>query len=371
MHIQLVTGAIGSGKTAQVVSWIKFDPGYVDRMVYHHSISWAPGHDPGVRVYCDSHSCLVCPEDPGRESGLKAKDWHLWAEPNSVLMFDECQFIWPRRDHKIATPSGVDALTRLRHMKISMFMMTPHPMKLDVDARRAATIHHHFSKTGLGRKAKTFDEAQDDPANGYAPESKFDPIPKKVFGMYVSSEAGHTNVKRKLPRKLVMLTSFIVILTAGISSWLFSSGSPLDASGRLSLVSQAATTTVDPVPSSEPVVTNSLQESGANFGVRVSGGDGGGGSSPMLTRPDYENLLNAQPVLPGYPETAPMYTHLANDLRPDEIPRLSGCIRASKQKRCSCYDQKGKKYHTTLDRCEAFFDGRDRGFIPRMDLITQ
>jgi len=364
VHIQLITGAIGAGKTAQVVSWIKFGADYKDRVVYHHSIHWVHPHDPGIRVYCDSPRCMVCPDDPDKVTGLKAANWHEWAEPNAVLMFDECQFIWPRSDAKSAVPPGVDAMTKLRHMKITMFLMTPHPMKLHVDARRSATIHHHFSKTGLGRKCKTFDEACDDPSNGFGAESKFDPIPKKTFGMYISSESGHTKVKRPIPRKLVMMVGFLVALVVG-AGWLFSSGgSPLDENGRLSLVSQANDVPVNEGATAGAGVTNTLQQFASGVGSAVSGVDGGNGIPPMLTRAYYEQILDSVPMVPGYPETAPMYSHLVGELRPAELPRLAGCIQAVGTKRCNCYDQDGKRYPTTLQRCEAFFDGRDRGYIP-------
>ena len=347
----LMTGAIGSGKTAHAVHALLTRDDLKGRPIFHHGINWTPGNDPGQRVYCEDASCLVCPNDPGHKTGLKATDWHLWSEPNAILFYDECHYIWPKRDPKRAPPAGVASITQMRHRKVDMIVLTPHPMFLDIDVRRLMNEHWHFLQHGLGRKCYYFNPYSDDPLDTRGAEVEMTRLPKSIFGQYVSSEAGHSKFRRKVPRKFAIALIWIALLFGSVFFTLPDAGSFLS-------VTEAEVEPVEPLPALD--VDQGVQVSR----VRPAGGGllaglGGRGLEPVLTREDYVELLDPVPVVPGWPETAPKYSHLVQEIRPTEVPVLSACAKRSGEQRCFCYDQHARPYPTTLSRCEAFLDRRD------------
>jgi len=347
--IIIITGTIGAGKSAEAVSMIKFEDAYKGRMVWHHGINWTQGNDPGQRVYCESPACLICPDDPNRATGRLARDWYKFANKNDVFFYDECHHIYPTRGKDQKESESVLRLRESRKLGYDFIFCTQNPMFMDVNVRKLGAPHYHFFRHALGRKRVVFEEYSDDVKDYRNGTVEFAPLPKRAFGLYQSAEI-HTGAKRRIPQKLKVLLAVIVgfgILGTYLIQDLF-------IGGRIALggqIEEVVTNTEQALEQvQEPFIDRSTATNIQRDTVNQLNID------PMT----YIKLLDSVPIIPGYPETAPIYSHLSSNLLPDSLPEIRACLINLDQIECKCYDQTGQKYETTFQRCKSFIDGNER-----------
>lgn len=194
--IRLFTGLPGAGKTAHAVS-VALDLMAQGRPVYVSNMN-------GMNI-------------PG---AIPFEDPRKWEElpSNAVLIVDEAQRFW-RATRSLDVPPEVLAMETHRHLGIDFLLTTQQPTYLLKHLRGLVGEHtHHLRRTKSSAQTWTWNGCCDDP--DHLPERDRADVsmfvyPKKVFGMYTSTE--HDTHRPGIPRKwkfvglvaLLMLAMFI------------------------------------------------------------------------------------------------------------------------------------------------------------------
>lgn len=292
--IRLITGVPGAGKTLFTLDTLK---AITDRPIYHNGIP-------------DLTLPWACVADPA--------NWHDAIPDGSILVIDECQRVFPVRDHKKEVPGGVTAMETHRHRGIDIYLVTQHPNLIDHHVRRLVGEHYHLTRSFGAPFATLYHgnavlDVSDKWKMAQEAEKKQWFYPKDSFGLYKSAEV-HTH-KFKLPKKMLLLP--LALFVVGASIWFL-----LDTlNGRTeSIVGEVA-------PNEE--LSSSIP---ATEGGPVSGEDLG--RAPDLKSMSWADRL--KPEIPGLPYTAPLYSQ---SIKATDIPKISGCI--EHKTACTCYTQQG------------------------------
>lgn len=134
----------------------------------------------------------------GDKFGLN--NWHEWAKPGSVIVYDEIQKPWPLAASGSKVPPCITALETHRHMGVDFIVMTQHPMLIHANLVRLVGRHLHIRRMGnMGlaivyewdscSRTLLYKNAFAKSAYRYA---------KDVFKLYKSAEL-HTKQPRKMP----------------------------------------------------------------------------------------------------------------------------------------------------------------------------
>ena len=315
MAITLVTGLPGHGKTLRVLSVLQPLAKSENRPVFHASGKPVEGSFgiPGLAI-----------------EGWQEHDPLQWFDlpPNSYMVIDECQRVFPIRARSSVVPKHVEQLETHRHDGIDLWLVTQHPMLIDTNVRKLVDRHFHVVRK-FGTKFATVYEfpsgVQDSPEknkqkNGVVRhEWRY---PKNVFAWYKSAEV-HT-VKARLPAKVWMFLAFC--LAVPLLIWL--------VYWRLYIHHGQAANTVAPGQAA----------SAPGGGEYPSPGRPGRAVPPRLadalTAQEY--LAVFRPRLPGLAFTAPAYDHLT---KPVEAPYPSVCMFGhnadGEVMPCRCWSQRG------------------------------
>lgn len=340
------TGAIGSGKSAQMVYEIVLGE-FKDRPVYTHGIKWEIKL-PHVRtMYCRGPDCLVCGEDPERHRGPFVEEWFEWMEKTYVLCVDEAHHPWPKRT-KDKEPASVTRLRESRKFGLDFMIATQAPLFLDVDVRRLFNMHYHVVQGPKSRTLKIFNEYVDDTQNGRPADVRPFLLPKEIFDYYESAKV-HTVMKRKVPFKLqvaVVVIGVLCVAGAFAFSFVYEDGKiRIGDSAPVAAVATPAVPVADPVP----------QAPARSF---------------MSTAPvevdESTALFDFTPAIRGIPESAPAFAGLVRNV---SAPRLAGCIVSVDKgwRSCQCYSEQGTRYITSPARCRAVVEGAE--YQPRLQTI--
>lgn len=305
--LTLITGETGSGKTAQLVSWLMdnkerpvFTMGIPELKVDHQPV-------PPVAEWTELRPSV---EDP---SILLP---YFTFPPNSIVVIDEAQRVWRPRPVGSKPPPEIQAFETRRHVGVDFVVMTQHPSLLDSNIRRLVNRHIHIHCTFLGRYRLEWKGPARDPESktdrAEASRTRYKP-PKRAFPMYKSAEV-HTKPKINRPWYLY---AFPVLLLALI--W-----------GGLHIKNKLTT------PAEAPKVAAAPGSS--------SSGKGAGASGP-ITAAQYVALY--RPRIEDLPHTAPAYDEVT---KPADAPVPVGCI-DSKRTGCKCYTQQGTRYQTSDAMC--------------------
>lgn len=310
--LTLVTGATGSGKTAFVVSElmaIKDRPlcvmGIPDLLIDHDVC-------PPVEQWVEQRP------DPDDPSLLLP---YFRFAPGSLVVLDEAQRVFRPRGSGSKVPDVVAAFETRRHTGVDFVLITQHPNLLDANVRRLVNRHIHIHTTFVGRYELEWvglGDPEEKASRDLAARRRYSP-PKKVFGLYKSSEL-HTKVVRRLPWQLFVL---VVLLPAlAVAGWY--------------VYGRVITRMGGDVVEEAHVVERGFEKAV----VREVGG-----RSAVRTAQDY--VRDYTPRVVGLAHTAPVYDGLT---RAVDVPTPSGCIKS--KTRCKCYDQRGNEYPTTPEICE-------------------
>jgi zona occludens toxin len=244
---------------------------------------------------------------PGNDRGLH--NWHQWAAPGSVIIWDEVQRPWPPRPNGSPVPPDISALETHRHMGVDFIVMTQKPMLVDRNVLELADRHLHIRRMSTLGIAIVYE--WDGVSRSLTYKSCLAKKPyrynKKIFELYHSADL-HTKQRRTLP------TVLWALVFAGVAgAWLFPK-----AYGRI-------TSLGDP---------NRGKVAAAGPAKAASAA----ASAPLVPLP----LVPALPALPAsMPALTPTYTKV----------EYSGCMVA--RSICRCFDNQGHSLERKADECMA------------------
>ncbi|EKF74204.1 zonular occludens toxin [Alcanivorax hongdengensis A-11-3] len=237
-------------------------------------------------------------------------NWPDHLPDGSILVVDESQELWPVRPSSKAVPPGLSALEKHRHRGVDIYFITQEPGLLDSHARKIANEHYHYIRPFSGPFIQEYHSG----IGAISPSNRSDlrrcsvtkkRLPKKVFGLYISSEL-HTH-KFSAPPILYLFAAVIII--SGASWWFFFHDFSLGDA--------------DPVEQAVP-------------GSPASKMRGGIPDGPV----DWASI--SKPQLSSLPYSAPLYREQALTVK--SAPVIHGCMSfRSDLSDCTCYTQQGTR----------------------------
>eukprot|EP01030_Chromulinospumella_sphaerica_P006407 gene6407-6266_t len=151
-------------------------------------------------VYTNINGLLLDHEliDGGENKGLR--DWHKWAKPGSVIVFDEVQRHWKPRAKGSAVPPDIEALETHRHMGVDFIIITQNVLLVDRNIHALAGRHLHVRRIATMPMAIVYEWDHVSRALLYAKSLTKSPwrYSKKIFKLYKSAEV-HTKQPRSIP----------------------------------------------------------------------------------------------------------------------------------------------------------------------------
>ncbi|WP_326999442.1 zonular occludens toxin domain-containing protein [Comamonas testosteroni] len=237
----------------------------------------------------------------GTSGGLR--DWHEWAKPGSVIVFDEVQKVWPGRANGSAVPPDIEHLETHRHMGVDFILITQGPMLIDRNLHMLCGRHLHVRRVANLPFATVYEWDLMSRTLNFKSSLRKEPYRynRAVYKLYKSSSL-HTKQVRKLP---VML--WFLLAGLGVAAW------------KVPQVYDSLVNPVKPVVATNdktgkaPGATKPTTTAAASPDEKVSSGEGGATSEPKK-------------------------------------PVLAGCVRS--KARCSCYDDTGKVFAPEPGTCE-------------------
>lgn len=206
--INLVTGAIGSGKSCYIISLMQ-EAIAEGRPVFAHGFRQLKlPHEP---VYCSSPMCIYCRDEKPKEGDfLLADQWHIWAPQSALVVFDEVQHIFRPRGQGAKVPDCVAAFEMSRHVAVDFILACPDPMLFDSNVRKLVTSHENISGNWGGQLIYQWVGCQTDTKiTSKAVKRNYEPN-KKNFDLYLSADK-HTK-KRALKKPLLFYILPVLVL---------------------------------------------------------------------------------------------------------------------------------------------------------------
>lgn len=299
--ITFISGTPGAGKTLYTIS----------KLLLALVGTYADGQDDNgnpVRyprtIYTNINGLLVDHELID-ESNLA--NWHEWAKPGSVIVFDEVQRHWKPRPNGSRVPAEIEALETHRHMGVDFILISQHPMLVDRNVHQLVGRHLHVRRMANAALAIVYewDHCSRTLAYKASLSKAFWRYRKKDFKLYKSAEV-HTKQKRAIPSLV-----YIIGLALAIAVWKIPE-SYSRIVGKGDAVKLAAEQKAAEKPKTVTTVTQ---------------------GPPPGEKPPREA---AMPVLPA---------------QISQVPALAGCARLRDV--CRCYDQNAQVLDRPAELCQA------------------
>ena len=211
--ITIITGTPGAGKTLYTIEKLL-------QPLVGASITYT--NDQGQEVtaprtiYTNINGLLLDHEkiDGGDNQGLR--DWHQWAKPGAVIVFDEVQRHWQPRANGSKVPDDIQALETHRHMGVDFIIITQNVMLVDRNIHALAGRHLHVRRIANMPMAIVYEWDHVSRGLLYAKSLTKSPwrYSKKIFKLYKSAEV-HTKQPRKVPGLVWFLLAAVVALAGG------------------------------------------------------------------------------------------------------------------------------------------------------------
>lgn len=195
--ITLITGTPGAGKTLYCISKLLRD--LVGSVIKSNDPSGQPIETPR-RIMTNIPGLLLDHELIGPDLGGGLADWHLWAKPGDVIVYDEVQRSWLPRANGSKVPDYISALETHRHMGVDIIILTQNPMLLDRNVLALVGRHLHVRRFGGVGAALVYEWDHCSRQLMYSKALKKSPFryDKSVFKLYKSAEL-HTKPKTSVP----------------------------------------------------------------------------------------------------------------------------------------------------------------------------
>jgi len=209
MMIYLYTGLNGAGKTSSCLYDLLEVLKGSGRPFFASGINWTPA---GLERY--------------RPTIIEPAEWRDCPE-GAVILVDEAQNSMPARPNTKDLPAWINELGTHRHKGHDIYLTTPHPMQIDVFARRLIGIHRHyvraFSMSGTTRLEN--EGVMADPTNRLETHKAIvvrHKLRKSVYPYYVSTSLNTHKARipfRKLALGLGVLGMFGAAGALGLHTW--------------------------------------------------------------------------------------------------------------------------------------------------------
>lgn len=337
--ITLETGLPGAGKTLYCVD--KLLRPLVGQSIVHEGVTYPRTIFTNINGLLLDHVKIGPGADWEFKGGqwvqpdgdkLGLANWHQWAKPGSVIVFDEVQKPWPLAATGSRVPPMIEALETHRHMGVDFIVLTQHPMLVHANLTRLVGRHLHVRRMGNMGLAVVYE--WDGCSRSLLYKNCLAKGPyrydKSVFDLYKSAEL-HT----KSPRKVPALFWGIGLALGGLAwfgpvaysriqdrfnpqaSAVSQAAASLPGVGASSPRASASAAFVATVPIANPVIAasapvafpvQSMPLAGcARIGLRCECFDARGGAVPVAPEVCAESTGVGRPAPPEIPGNVPTF----------------------------------------------------------------
>ncbi len=315
--ITIISGTPGAGKTLYTIEKLLLP--LVGKTVKGRAQDGSEVEHPRT-IYTNINGLQVDHEliDGGEKQGLR--DWHTWAKPGSVIVFDEVQKVWPPRPNGSKVPDDIQALDTHRHMGVDFILITQNVINLDKHIHALGGRHLHVRRIANMALAVVYE--WDHVSRGLMFSKSITKSPwrfdKKVFKLYKSAEL-HTKQSRRMPGLVWFILAGIVALAV------FAPTLKARLSDRIGAQSAGA----------HQALPNAAIQAGQQAGV-----------APVEAT-FIDDRIAFNPRISFKPETAPAYDAIRTIVN---MPLVSGgvCMRGV----CKCVTQQGTDSGLSADECK-------------------
>ncbi len=340
--ITIITGNPGAGKTLYTVD--KLLRGIVGTTVDEEVDGEIIKHP--RTIYSNVNGLLLDHEkiDGSDKGGLR--NWHEWAKPGSVIVFDEVQKTWEPRANGSKVPPDIQALETHRHMGVDFILITQGLMLTERNLCMLCNRHLHVRRIGNMPLAIVYEWDHASRTLMYSKAVAKAPYrySKAVYKLYKSAKL-HTSQKRRIPTLVYFILAGLLALAylapttytrlaerTGLKKAEPAAGASLAADSKKPAQGQG----VQPVPVVQP-------------------------APALAPEPAFiDDRVAFIPRISGKPETAPAYDQIR---RVANMPLVSGGV--CMQGKCRCVTQQGTDVGMTHDECKAWLSS------PPFDPYTQ
>ncbi len=133
-------------------------------------------------------------------TGQGLRDWHLWAKPGAVIVYDEVQQVWKPRANGSPVPPDIGMLETHRHMGVDLVLITQNVMLVDRNIQALMARHLHVRRMANLNLAIVYEWDHCSKSLMYSKALTKTPwrYDKKIFKLYHSSDL-HTKQPRSMP----------------------------------------------------------------------------------------------------------------------------------------------------------------------------
>ena len=322
--IILMTGNMGTGKTSKVIQMIIDNEDKLAEMPVYDTdgktiLDWIKrpiytAHIDGI----DEVKLGVCSVT---HEHMRSDTLENLFPVGSLIIVDECHYVYPVRPSSRPAPDYIAKLTELRHQGHTLIIMTQHPANIDSYVRNLVSRHIHLARKQATTRLYEWNECM----TSFSPmvlkdaTSRLYRPPKKAFDYYKSSSV-HVKHKRRISPMVYVLLGCIISIAFII--YRFSGKNepeqPINVTPQTQLDAQMASDVLPNATQSNMATTSS----GANNDTQQAG--------QSLKPTDFV------PTIPEKPESKPLYDGIR---QPKTFEQVKG-VMISKGK-CTAYSQQG------------------------------
>lgn len=329
--ITIITGTPGAGKTLYTIEKLLLP--LVGKSMIGTDANGQPVEIPRT-IYTNINGLQVDHEliDGGDNQGLR--DWHTWAKPGSVIVFDEVQKAWPPRPNGSKVPDDIQALDTHRHMGVDFILITQNVVNVDKHIHALGGRHLHVRRVANMRLAVVYE--WDHISRGLMYSKSITKAPwrydKKVFKLYKSAQL-HT----KQPRSTPGLVWFIL-------------------AGLVAMVVLGPTLKARMDDRFNPKAKPEIAQAGPDGKPLPAGAPGAPGTAQAQAQAEpqfIDDRIAFIPRISNKPETAPAYDGLRVVVN---MPQVSGglCFAGV----CKCFTQQGTNAGLAHLECKEWMENQ-------------
>lgn len=330
--LTLRTGLPGHGKTLNTIKELDQQASKENKIIYYYNVN-------GLKPECLNGEWIEF-DTP--------QQWYE-LPPNTIIVMDEAQKVFPNRKQGSAVPVSVSSFETVRHLGHEVHLITQDPKLIDFHLRRLVGTHIHYQRllqsSRVARWVFPYVVNPRSTAEKKVGTSKIIKLDKKMFGAYKS--ASEHNFKIKIPFILKVIP-FLLIFIAYQAYSFFSRGAEAE---NAELANKTASSVIEPKKDSKGLLDGVLTSTSER-------------KSKVKTTEEY--LAERVPRIASIPSSAPVYDSLTE---PRSYPRLSCLVTESKSfiknnkdkiamgKKdgvtvgCSCYTQQSTVYKIDFNAC--------------------
>jgi len=260
------------------------------------------------------------------------RDWPNFLPDGAVCLVDECyeQGMLTKAPPGSRVPDHIEKLATHRHRGLDFIFVCQSPDKqchtfIHDLIERHIHVRRRFGTSFL--HLRTFDRFERNPERGNPLTVTRKKLPKRVFGLYNSTELDTT--ERRIPWYFIAAPVLLALLVISVT-FLWSS------------IKEKMTT------ANNVAVPAVSERSAGDVGATATAAPAERKSAPETAE---EYALKFVPRIDGQPWTAPAYDHLRVPEQPPRIFCMSSGVDGSQG--CTCITDQGTRYIVKLQRCRA------------------